>query len=325
MGLLAGTSGPVARAAVARQLADADLGWIMPVESGYKPMSTRAVLASQAKGLGKAAANAGIGAAELAADAITLAADGNSQARISLPDFSGAYYKPANRVENLAMQQGSDALSWAIPWPAFGRAAVAERIPEAIKTKSAIAAEHTESLVANKQPGKLAEEDRAPVGAMDADETLRYQQGLASFAFPRVPKSEREFDNAMLGAMLARDPDTVRYAGAKLGIAESEDYRKTFFDKNPELKKEDNIVHHAGEKQVKKRNPSIVNNWEINSYENLRGIRKVFDRNLHKKVIRYEMNEFYKRNPNFTREQWLDKITEIDKKYGHLFNPPVGE
>ncbi|TIV65471.1 MAG: hypothetical protein E5V74_01310 [Mesorhizobium sp.] len=325
VGLLAGTSGPVARAAVARQLADADLGWIMPVESGYRPMSTRAVLASQAKGLGKAVANAGIGAAELAADAVTLAADGNSQARINLPDFSGAYYKPANRVENLTMQQGSDALSWAIPWPAFGRAAVAERIPQAMKTKGAIAAEHAESLVANKQPDKLAEEGEAPVGAMDADETLRYQQGLASFAFPRVPRSEREFDNAMLGAMLARDPDTVRYAGAKLGVAESEDYRKTFFDRNPELKKEDNIVHHAGERQVKTRNPSIINKGEINSYENLRGIPKKFDRNVHKKVIRFEMNEFYKRNPNFTREQWLDKITEIDKKYGHLFNPPVGE
>ncbi|MDX8468906.1 hypothetical protein RFM26_24665 [Mesorhizobium sp. VK23B] len=323
-GLLAGTSGPVARAAVARQLADADLGWIMPVESGYRPMSTRAVLASQAKGLGKSVANAGIGAAELAADAVALAADGNSQARISLPDFSGAYYRPANRVENLAMQQGSDALSWAIPWPAFRPSALTEKgIPRTIES-SAIAAEHAEGLIANRRPVELAQEGEALVGGVDA-ETLRYQQGLASFAFRPVPKSERAFDNAMLAAMLARDPDTVKYAGAKLGIAESEDYRKTFFGRNPQLKKSENVVHHAGEKQAAKRYPSIVDKAKINSYENLRGIPKGFDRVLHKKVLRFEWDEFYKQNPNFTEGQWLDKITEIDKKYGHLFDPPVGE
>jgi hypothetical protein len=145
--LLAGTSGPIARPAVARQLADADLGWIMPVESGYKPMSTRSVLASQAKGLGKAAANAGIGAAELAAKVVTMAADGNSQATINSPDFTEAYYKPANRVENLMMHQGSDALSWSIPWSAVGRAAVAEKdILRAVEPTSDIAAKRAEVL-----------------------------------------------------------------------------------------------------------------------------------------------------------------------------------
>ncbi|MER8524002.1 HNH endonuclease [Mesorhizobium sp. M0644] len=169
--LLAGTSGPAARAGVARQLADADLAWIMPVEAGYKPMSTRAVLASQAKGLGKAAANAGIGAAELAAKLVTLAADGNTQATLSPPDFTGAYYEPSNRDENLMMHQGSDALGWSIPWPGVGRAAVTEKgITRAIEAVGSGAAKRAEGLVANKRVSELAAEDagtgaiRAPTG-----------------------------------------------------------------------------------------------------------------------------------------------------------------
>ncbi|MES0034669.1 hypothetical protein NKJ74_05220 [Mesorhizobium sp. M0046] len=211
-GLLAGTSGPVARAAVARQLADAGLGWIIPV-AGYKAPSTLSVFASDAKALGKVAVNAGIGAAELAAKLATLAADGNTQATLSPPDFTGAYYEPLNRDENLMMHQGNDALNWL----GFGRAAVAEKgITRAVESVGGIAAERAKGLIANKRPGKLAEEGEALGGGVDA-ETLRHQKGLASSAFTPVPKSQRSFDNAMLGAMLARDPARVKYAGATVG------------------------------------------------------------------------------------------------------------
>ncbi|MER9328177.1 hypothetical protein [Mesorhizobium sp. M0488] len=121
--LLAGTSGAVARAAVARQLADAGLGRIIPGAAGYKAPSTLSMLASQGKALGKAVANAGIGAAELTAKVVTMAADGNTQATLSLPDFTGAYYEPSNRVENLMMHQGYDAWNWL----GFGRAAAVQK------------------------------------------------------------------------------------------------------------------------------------------------------------------------------------------------------
>ncbi|WP_206532019.1 HNH endonuclease, partial [Mesorhizobium sp. M7A.F.Ca.US.003.02.1.1] len=169
-GLLAGTSGPVARASVARQLADAGLGWIIPDASGYKAPSTRSVVESQLKALGKTVANAGIGAAEFAAKVVTMAADGNTQATLSSPDFTGAYYDPSNRVENLMMHQGYDALGWSIPWPGAGRAAVAEKgITRAVDPTSAIAAGRAERLIANKSGSELASEAgtgaiRAPTG-----------------------------------------------------------------------------------------------------------------------------------------------------------------
>ncbi|WP_244497615.1 hypothetical protein [Mesorhizobium sp. Root695] len=153
-GLLAGTSGPVARAAVARQLADAGLGWIIPV-AGYKTPSALSVFASDAKALGKVAANAGIALANVN-DWI---AYGMSGGTISPPDYKDAYYEPSDRVESLMMHQGSDALGWAIPWPAFGRAAVAAKgIPRSLEPLSVLVAGRAESLVAKELPGELSKE-----------------------------------------------------------------------------------------------------------------------------------------------------------------------
>ncbi|RUU42518.1 hypothetical protein EOC93_18235 [Mesorhizobium sp. M6A.T.Ce.TU.002.03.1.1] len=141
--LLAGTSGPVARAAVARQLADAGLGWIIPDASGYKAPSTLSVLASEGKALGKVAANAGIALANVN----DWVAYGMSGGTISPPDYKDAYYESSNPVENLMMHQGSDALSWSIPWPGAGRAAVAEKdILRAVEPTSDIAAKRAEVL-----------------------------------------------------------------------------------------------------------------------------------------------------------------------------------
>ncbi|MER9891705.1 hypothetical protein NKJ40_06310 [Mesorhizobium sp. M0119] len=64
---------------------------------------------------------------------------------------------------------------------------------------------------------------------------------------------------------------------------------------------------------------------ELNSIENLRGINKKVDVNLHKKVIRGEWDDFFRSHPVASRREVLDKVTDIDKKYGHLFDPPLGE
>ncbi|WP_137935466.1 hypothetical protein [Mesorhizobium comanense] len=157
-------------------------------------------------------------------------------------------------------------------------------------------------------------------------ETLRFQQGLArSSSKSSSNTSKRRFENEMLGAMLARDPSRVRYGGATVGWEPSTDYRKTFFSANPKLNPDDYIVHHGVEQQIFDRYPGVFTNEEINSLENLRGIKKEFDVTLHKKVIRREMDDFYATHPTATKKEILDKVTEIDKKYGHLFDHPVGE
>ncbi|MER8433528.1 hypothetical protein [Mesorhizobium caraganae] len=151
--LFARTKDPVSRAALVRELDDAGLGGILP---GGKPgLSAAEVFRADVNALGKKIANAGIGAAEFAAKVGTLAADGNTQATLSPPDFSGFYYEPANPTEKVMMRQGGDAFGWAIPVPGFGRAAE-KGIPRAVESMSAIAAERAEGLVA-KRPGELAD------------------------------------------------------------------------------------------------------------------------------------------------------------------------
>jgi hypothetical protein len=147
--LFARTKGPVARAALVRELDEAGLGGILP---GGKPrLSVGEVVRSEAKALGKTAANAGIGAAEFLAKVGTLAADGNTQATLSPPDFSGAYYEPANNTEKVMMRQGRDALGWAIPVPGVGRAvAIARGIPRAIESVGSGVAGRAEGPIATK-------------------------------------------------------------------------------------------------------------------------------------------------------------------------------
>jgi len=97
------------------------------------------------------------------------------------------------------------------------------------------------------------------------------------------------------------------------------------FGRNANLNASDYVVHHGIEQQVLEKYPGLFTEQEINSIENLRGIRGEFDTNLHQKVIKGEWSDFYRSHPIATRQQVIDKVTEIDKKYGRLFDPPIGE
>lgn len=123
---------------------------------------------------------------------------------------------------------------------------------------------------------------------------------------------------------IARDPSKVKYQGASLGRTISKNYRKTFLDANPNLQGEV-VVHHAAERQIWEKFPGIVAADEEHSLQNLRGIPKGLDNLLHKVILRYEWGEFYEAHPQPTRQQVLDYVSYIDRKYGHLFNPPIGE
>jgi hypothetical protein len=74
---------------------------------------------------------------------------------------------------------------------------------------------------------------------------------------------------------------------------------------------------------VQKRYPGLVSDSELHSLENLRGIPKDVNSDIHLSKIRKEWNKFYRENPKPTQQQLLDKATEIDIKYGSQFNPPA--
>ena len=126
----------------------------------------------------------------------------------------------------------------------------------------------------------------------------------------------------MRADVAALSADTVPYR-ATLGNALTNNYRKTFFEANSALKGEV-IVHHGVPQKTLELYPDEVTESEIHSIENLRGIPKELNSDLHLSQIAREWRLFYWANPNATREQLLQKATEIDLKYGGFFKPPVG-
>lgn len=109
---------------------------------------------------------------------------------------------------------------------------------------------------------------------------------------------------------------------ATLGSSTSTNYKQTFFDANPGTQG-NVVVHHAVEQQVLRRYPGVVTESQMHSLENLRGIPKSINSDVHLSQIRRSWNEFYRNNPNPTQTQTLDHATTIDNQFGHLFNPPI--
>jgi hypothetical protein len=125
------------------------------------------------------------------------------------------------------------------------------------------------------------------------------------------------FDSGARPAETTTSSDRVaaESGGATFGSANSNRYRTTFFGANPELRGRV-FVHHAVEQQVLENYPGVVTDAEMHSLENLRGIPRHLNSELHLKQIRREWNRFYEENPTATRQQLLQKATEIDAKYG---------
>jgi hypothetical protein len=132
------------------------------------------------------------------------------------------------------------------------------------------------------------------------------------------------FDSAARGADAAMPSGRVasESSGATFGSTNSKYYRTTFFEPNQKLRGKV-FVHHAVEQQARKKYPGVVTDAEMHSLENLRGIPRHLNSDLHLRKIRREWNRFYEENPTATRRQLLQKATEIDAKYGSQFNPPI--
>ncbi|MFG1790412.1 hypothetical protein [Nocardia sp. NPDC049149] len=135
------------------------------------------------------------------------------------------------------------------------------------------------------------------------------------------------FDSSATGGgSPQRNPNNSPPAG--FGSSTSTDYRGTFFAANPHLNPNDYVVHHAVEQQVLTRFPGVVTPSEIHSLENLRGIpRGIINSRVHLSRIRKEWNAFYKpfvaSGTKPTKQQLLDFATQVDRKYGFIFNPPL--
>lgn len=91
------------------------------------------------------------------------------------------------------------------------------------------------------------------------------------------------------------------------------DYKKTFFNEYPDLKGSV-VVHHAIEQQVLKRHPNLFSLEEIHALENLRGIPKEINSDIHLSKIRRDWNRFYRNSPNPTKEEVINYMIELDKK-----------
>jgi RHS repeat-associated protein len=151
------------------------------------------------------------------------------------------------------------------------------------------------------------------IATHDGNETI---SGAASFLSGRLAKATATADAA---------PPSE--SASSVDNASTKDYRATFFAAHPELEGQV-FVHHAIEQQVLTKFPGVVSETAIHALENLRGIPKTLNADLHLSTIRVEWNRFYKpflasgTSPSLS--QLVTKAAEIDIKYGHLFLPPVG-
>ena len=163
------------------------------------------------------------------------------------------------------------------------------------------------------------------------------EQGVPKRPPPRPPDKAAQSDRKNSGARASGPFDSnARRAevtapgsrvapesgGATFGSARSKHYRTTFFEPNQKLRGEV-FVHHAVEQQVLTKYPGVATEAEMHSLENLRGIPRHLNSELHLSKIRREWNRFYQENPTTTRRKLLKKATEIDAKYGSHFNPPI--
>ena len=99
-------------------------------------------------------------------------------------------------------------------------------------------------------------------------------------------------------------------------------YKKTFFDAYPHLEGQV-VVHHAIEQQILRRYPGLFTEAEIHALNNLRGIPKNVNSDLHLSRIRKDWNKFYKSHPKPTKQQVIDYAAQLDRRYGGQFNPPL--
>lgn len=154
---------------------------------------------------------------------------------------------------------------------------------------------------------------------------------------PTLVNAWKKIDNAGFDA-LRKNVDALEYvdnlkSATKFGDDGVESFSgiKGIWDRKfPETLNADGtsklVRHHAVEQQVLTKYPDLITKKEMHSLDNLRGVPKEINSDLHLKQIRREWDNFYKKYPpgiSPTKQQLLDKAKEIDDLFGDQFFPPV--
>lgn len=127
------------------------------------------------------------------------------------------------------------------------------------------------------------------------------------------------------GLLLVVPPGAVAMAvrpGHATPSGQAANYRETFFAAHPDLR-DKVVVHHAIEQQVLTRYPGLFTEAEIHSLNNLRGIPKSTNPDLHLSKIRRAWNEFYRTHARPTKQEVLDFAAYLDRQFGAFFIPPT--
>ncbi|MCA0315251.1 MAG: hypothetical protein LCH63_15660 [Candidatus Melainabacteria bacterium] len=113
---------------------------------------------------------------------------------------------------------------------------------------------------------------------------------------------------------------------AKYGIEKIEKrYDRLFFSAYPHLKDTGVVVHHALPQKLLDRFPGLFTATEVQSLEYFRGIPRnaMKDGESVHKLITNEWETFFREVKTPNRKQVLDKLKELDARYGRYFKPPV--
>ena len=71
--------------------------------------------------------------------------------------------------------------------------------------------------------------------------------------------------------------------------------------------------------------PDLITEMEMHTLENLRGIPKELNAELHLSALHSKWNRFLRENLKPTREQINKVRDEVDEESGHLFLPSWGK
>jgi len=161
-------------------------------------------------------------------------------------------------------------------------------------------------------------------GVRIVEEAGLYRRTFSDWLPYRVPRLDPpDAGSANVGFLLGRVPGER----TAVGWGNRLNYRRTFEAAYPGVDMSKIVVHHAIEKQtIEKRWPGMFDRYELNSLENLRGIPKEINNDLHLRQIRTLWNklyDYYDKRPNMspTRQTILDYVEHVDRELGYQFNP----
>ncbi|NRA67359.1 MAG: pre-toxin TG domain-containing protein [Pseudobacteriovorax sp.] len=156
----------------------------------------------------------------------------------------------------------------------------------------------------------------------------QFKEFLSPIAFAAKPCRQRG-ELTQIAAKIGQETlDKLKKGKVGFGIAQRKDYRKTYRDHYAHVNDKIGQVHHAAEQRVLTKYPGVLNEKQMHSIENLRGIPNgAAGIQLHQREIRRFWDDVYERfdERGFppTAGELLKEVKRADDKFGHRFVPPI--